>query len=401
MTWTAAPASISMAAMVAFGQCANSRDNGFHLLRISAACLVILSHCFAISAVHGSEPGLWATRTLTLGSLGVFIFFTISGFLIAKSYQETPSLGGYARKRIARILPGLAAAVFFAALVVGPLTTRLSLADYLTRGKTWGYLWHNLTLYQVHHSLPGVFETRPFPNVVNGSLWSLTVEVYMYLLLPLLAAAAWRLGRLRGAALPLLAVAMFFVQWRWLPEDQTQVLCYLPVQASFLCAFHFLLGAMFFVYRAAIPRSRTLAVAALLVWAASWRTPACSLVELLTVPYVVLFLGFARVGPLAYAARFGNPSYGLYVYAFPIQQCIVGLWPRIAPLPLFLLATPATAVLAYASWHLLEKRVLQRARAKAAACHDRDRRAVVPSPHVAGPAQPWHGIHPQQRESLR
>ena len=372
MTWTAAPASISMAAMVAFGQCANSRDNGFHLLRISAACLVILSHCFAISAVHGSEPGLWATRTLTLGSLGVFIFFTISGFLIAKSYQETPSLGGYARKRIARILPGLAAAVFFAALVVGPLTTRLSLADYLTRGKTWGYLWHNLTLYQVHHSLPGVFERalsqrrQRLALVVDGR--SLHVSS---------PAAAGRggvaVGRLRGAALPLLAVAMFFVQWRWLPEDQTQVLCYLPVQASFLCAFHFLLGAMFFVYRAAIPRSRTLAVAALLVWAASWRTPACSLVELLTVPYVVLFLGFARVGPLAYAARFGDPSYGLYVYAFPIQQCIVGLWPRIAPLPLFLLATPATAVLAYASWHLLEKR-------RAAAGPGQGRRVPRPRP---------------------
>jgi peptidoglycan/LPS O-acetylase OafA/YrhL len=52
--------------------------------------------------------------------------------------------------------------------------------------------------------------------------------------------------------------------------------------------------------------------------------------------------------------RIGDYSYGVYVYAFPIQQTLVERIPLIEPLPLFALALPATLAVAALSWHFVE-----------------------------------------------
>jgi peptidoglycan/LPS O-acetylase OafA/YrhL len=59
------------------------------------------------------------------------------------------------------------------------------------------------------------------------------------------------------------------------------------------------------------------------------------------------------------AARFGDLSYGLYIYGWPVEQTVLYLRPDASWLELFLLAYPATAAVAFLSWHLVEKRALR------------------------------------------
>src|SRR5262249_32436898 len=76
--------------------------------------------------------------------------------------------------------------------------------------------------------------------------------------------------------------------------------------------------------------------------------------------YLVIYLAFASWLPPLPAARFGYLSYGLYIYCWPVEQTIVPLHGgEMAAGTLFAFALPVTAVLAFLSWHVIEKRALR------------------------------------------
>jgi peptidoglycan/LPS O-acetylase OafA/YrhL len=51
--------------------------NSFHLLRLVAATLVIVSHGYVLTG-HGGDP-MWRWFGTTAGFIGVAMFFTMSG----------------------------------------------------------------------------------------------------------------------------------------------------------------------------------------------------------------------------------------------------------------------------------------------------------------------------------
>lgn len=155
------------------------RNHSVILLRLVAAFLVLSGH---MSYICGGQPAvLWGEP---VQGMGVKIFFLLGGVLITRSWQSDPHPLRYAIKRFFRIWPPLAAYVLAAALVIGPVFSSLPVGEYFSSPLLVGYL-NNLRLYIVY-ALPGLFESNPYPNAVNGSLWTLPVEVAMYLLVPLL-----------------------------------------------------------------------------------------------------------------------------------------------------------------------------------------------------------------------
>ncbi len=161
--------------MTLMNQKKNQRDNNFDFLRFLAASVVIVSHNFVIFRLK--EPGLYNYNTL--GGIGVSIFFVMSGFLITKSWKENPHFITFLKKRSLRIFPALFFIILFCSFVLGPIVTTLDLIEYFKNGQTWSYL-KNLFLYPFQFNLPGVFQNNPFPNVVNGPLWTLPIEFLMY-----------------------------------------------------------------------------------------------------------------------------------------------------------------------------------------------------------------------------
>jgi peptidoglycan/LPS O-acetylase OafA/YrhL len=94
----------------------------------------------------------------------------------------------------------------------------------------------------------------------------------------------------------------------------------------------------------------------------------------------VVFVGTRQWNAAERVHRFGDPSYGIYLYAFPVQQLLVlagirGAWS------LFLAATPITIVLGYASWNMIERPAMRRMRVG----RTRSRRVTAPGSTGAVP----------------
>ncbi len=167
---------------------AEGRKDNFLLIRLVAATLVIYGHGFALAAL-GSGQRDFFTQYLGYrysGDVAVAVFFLISGFLVAGSLERSKSIVRFALARAMRLFPGLWVCVLVCALVMGPLITVQSQADYWSSPQTWTYVWSNASLAEIQWLLPGVFEGNRYSPAVNGSLWTLPIEGSMYLYMGLL-----------------------------------------------------------------------------------------------------------------------------------------------------------------------------------------------------------------------
>ncbi len=334
----------------------DNRDNNFDVLRLVAATLVLFSHCYPLT---GNNEPFGEFTGVSLGEIGVVMFFAMSGFLIAKSWNDEPHPGRYAFKRALRLLPALAVVVVITTLVIGPLFTTLSLADYLTDPATWFYLVRASLLVTIAGHLPGVYTDNVYPDAVNGSLWTLPVEAGCYVMVAVLGVLGLtrRSGLLlAGAAVLALATTPLSPLSKAIGDTAAggDVVIVLELIATFL------LGALFYSLRHRL-RLSWLALGALtLLWILTWETGWVFLTTVLAFGYGVLVLAFRTPAGLRRLTAPGDVSYGVYVYAFPVQQSIAALWgPGLTPGVMFVIALPITYLLALLSWRIVERPALR------------------------------------------
>jgi peptidoglycan/LPS O-acetylase OafA/YrhL len=141
---------------------------------------------------------------MTIGSLGVNIFFIMSGFLVSKSWDEHPRASAFIAKRLLRIMPGLAGVTVFCAFILGPLFTAIPLGAYFGDSHTYSYL-QGVFLFSLQYVLPSVFWNNA-SDIVNGSIWTLPLEFLAYL--GILAAAAAGLFKRRTGFVLLAALIL-------------------------------------------------------------------------------------------------------------------------------------------------------------------------------------------------
>jgi peptidoglycan/LPS O-acetylase OafA/YrhL len=335
----------------------DDRLNNIDFLRFSAAALVIFQHSFDLSGT-GQDPFVGLTGWRTSGALAVYTFFTLSGLLITRSWLNEAGFLRYVWKRALRIVPGLAVAVAFSALVMGPLVSTLPPAEYFRHSAPYRYL-ANMILLPLSYTLPGVFTQLPFPNWVNGSLWTLPAEGLMYAFVALAGLA----GLLRYRALaPVLLLGVWAAEWHLgkFPAITTRLPNYFAAPSCLICYHYFLMGAIFYLYRDRIELKASYALFFLLVAVTAFHTPHVELVMRLALPYLVLWVAYVRIPGLAQFGKLGDMSYGMYIYAFPIQQMVVHFangqihWSALLCFS-FLLIIPV----AYLSWHFVEAPALR------------------------------------------
>src|SRR5580700_4995669 len=83
-----------------------TRNNGLDLLRLFAACLVILGHSYAIVG-RGMDPMLRWNGVEFSGGFALHIFFFLSGLLVTYSYLSKPDIVHWLGSRVLRIFPAL------------------------------------------------------------------------------------------------------------------------------------------------------------------------------------------------------------------------------------------------------------------------------------------------------
>lgn len=323
------------------------RVNNFDALRLLLATGVMFYHLHELtrqSALHGLAK-------LTNSTALVQSFFVISGFLIFMSYEKSRSLRDYLEKRVRRIYPAYVVVILLCA-TAGLFLTRLPLADYLSR-TTLKYLGTNLAfLVFLQPTLPGVFESNVI-HAVNGSLWTLKIEAFFYVCVPPLC---WIMRRFhRGYVLALLYLASIVYAETLQRHGHHELARQFPGQLCFFVA-----GAALYYYFEKFSKHAALWFVLALgilridrVWPVDWLIPAC-------IGVVTVFLACC-LPPVRWPGRMGDLSYGVYIYHFPIIQTLehygVFRWNPFAGLAL---TVALTFGLAFASWHLVEKRFLRR-----------------------------------------
>jgi len=322
-----------------------NRRNNFTLLRILFAWMVLFGHSFPVTG-HGELNPLrgFFERSTWIGEVAVSGFFVISGFLVTASFQRR-GIRDYTVSRVLRIYPALAVCVLLTVFLLGPLLTSLDAAAYFAQPGTWDHLWNITALFPMDFRLPGVFESAPRRGV-NGSLWTLTVEVSCYILL----GVAGVLGLLKGrasATLACLAVFAFaFTQFSSVPLVGRS-----PGWAT--PALHFLVGVAIYVHRASIPIDGRLALGAVMLYVVALGEPWFDWVAPAALAYAIFYVAYGTPW-LDVDGRLGDPSYGIYIYAWPVQQLLVQLFPEEGPYFNTAVATVIVFLLAMLSWRLVE-----------------------------------------------
>lgn len=347
--------------------------NRFDFFRLALASLVIWSHSFVLSTGQvSSEPLLrWTRGQIDWGGLAVDFFFVISGFLITYSWMRSASARDYLVKRVSRIYPGFILASLVQALLILPMVTPVFRGFTL---RQWLMLPANILdlvgFGYPYGNVPPVFVHNPLPNVMNGSLWTIRYEFVCYLLIPVLASLGflrrrWPLAAVWAGIVVMTGLGVVIPTHKLVTATLGAPLHW-PRFLSF-----FLAGMVFCVYREQISwrRSYALVCVAALVIAArlppvlTYLLPVCG-------GYALLCFALPPARVFTEFGRFGDFSYGTYLYAFPIQQCIVmAAGGRIGPVRLFLIACPLSIAAGIASWFVVERWFLRRKRRHGSAGH--------------------------------
>lgn len=328
------------------------RGNNFDALRLAAASSVMVSHSFLLSSGrHEREfiPSL--AGGVGVGEVAVFVFFSISGFLIAKSWMAEPVVSRFAVKRAARILPGLAFVVAALVFIIGPIATSLPAGEYFSSPDTWRFLL-NIFFMSQHGELAGVFADNPFPHRVDNSLWTLGFEAACYAgiaLLGVMRALNWRV-LLAAALLLQLIGGVASLRYYGAAGD--------ALFKMTMLAPHFIVGAAFATLAGAIPlNARLAALSAIALVLAAVFGPFIFIFSFCGT-YLVLYVAFADLGPLARIGKFGDFSYGVYLWGWPAQQIAQSAFRPDDWLGNLCLGAPLALLFAVASWRLVEKPAL-------------------------------------------
>ena len=287
------------------------------------------------------------------------MFFAISGFLIAQSLARR-SLSSFLFARALRIFPGLAVCVFVTA-VVASAALEFTMVEYFASTQTLKFVLGNATLLSTEYSLPGVFSDHRI-TLTNGSLWTLRYEIACYILLAGLFVATRPRAALRNVVVSLVLIIGFLLPVLPLLTHRPVPVQMLNIAELFM---PFLFGSWVFWSGTRIKGYQVLAgfCACVLLSPTPSFEPAVSF----TVALLTLWIALKPFQRTILPRNGPDYSYGIYIYAYPIQQVLSQSLPAMHPFVKGMVALLIVLIPAILSWHFVERPSLsfkQRGRSK-------------------------------------
>jgi len=326
----------------------STRPNSLNVLRLCLAASVIFSHAWHIGG-FGPEPQFFG---IGLGAWAVLAFFGISGYLITTSRLANTSTLRYFRARILRIVPGLWVSVVLVAFAIAPVSAFLSDRNY-SLGDAVRFAVHNgllLAAPPVSGPIGGSLAGLPDAQLWNAPLWTLFWEAFCYVIVGLLG--AFLRPRLFTSAVLILLVLGTAGLWM---ASQSQEVSYWVVNCPLAPLTAFFAGSTISCFRDRIPFSaRNLILAAILAGSILATGQGYYLVF---VPFVSIILMLSLLMPLKRMGGHHDVSYGMYIYGWPVQQCLAmsGLESVAGPVMFGIASLLATFPIAWLSWLLVER----------------------------------------------
>jgi len=326
------------------------RKNNFTAIRIFFAWLVLYGHSYAIEKSHGIVDPLNALfkGSTWIGAIAVNGFFVISGYLVAGSFAKR-GFFNFIISRSLRIYPALIFCILFSIFFIGPIFTELEIDKYFNSKITWHYFRNMLAALEMKWYLPGVFEKNSFPSI-NGSLWSLTVEVRCYVILACLGLASVFKNRftLNFSIVSIFTLGIFFYDQFPLIGSNNRYL---------RPSMYFLIGVLFYSNRKNIVIDTKILIFCTILMFISFGKKWFDYSFPLAFSYSIFYIAY-NTRYLEIDKYIGDLSYGIYIFSWPIQQSVAQLFPIIGPIGNTIISTFLVMIMAYLSWHYIEKPTL-------------------------------------------
>lgn len=336
-----------------------SHQNNLDFLRLFFALSVLVTHSYALTGIAEDDLlSQFSHDQARFSHTGVQGFLIISGFLISKSLVRSTTLLDYYFKRALRVFPGLIVTLCLTVVLCAFLSSK-SILSYFAHYSTRDYIIYN-SLLKIQYGLDGVFVNNPYPKAVNGSLWTIPYEVFFYVLLSLCYFIRQRVKILRILFIGcfLVAVGLFVVA---APELSKYSLPFWGLQGHHIVelAAFFLAGAIWAVFPmpSAAYRKKMILVG-LPILVTSLFFGGYVLVQFFALPLLVIAFGTLNNSELSFARKFGDFSYGIYLWGFVVQQTLMHFF-HFNQMQLMLSSIPITYVCGALSWHLVEKHALR------------------------------------------
>lgn len=336
-----------------------NNKNCFDFLRFFFAANILLAHLCELS----QNKSLEFLYQISNSSIAVKGFFVISGFLVAKSFANTSSLKEYFIKRAKRILPAYIVVLIVSVLVFSFFSS-LSFSEYFTDISVYKYLgWNSVFLNFMYPCLPGLFEDN-LMCVVNGALWTLKVEEGFYIVLPLIFYAIKKSKKpfIILGSLYVLSIFYWFVMDSYLGK---------PLLAKQLPGYlaYFVTGIFLFLNFEFVQQKKKkfLLVAFLLLILSSFLDFQIDFIYPAAFGSIVIIAAYS-LPFLNNFGKYGDFTYGLYIYHFPIIQIFRQneLFEKHNPILMAVSVILITLLFAVLSWFFIEKRFLDRFKNKGA-----------------------------------
>lgn len=329
-------------------------SNCFDFLRYFFALFLIVVHFCTLAKID--------TFFMSWGNIRVKAFFIISGFLVFYSFVNTPDISLYVEKRVRRIVPPYILVVFLC-FILGSLITSLSVKDYFSSIKTYKYLLANLSFLNfIEPTLPGVFDSPNMYNAaVNGSLWTMKVEVMFYVSVPIVYYFLRKYKKLY--------IMLFIFIFAFLYEYVFNILYektgdnfYLIMQKQIGSQFkYFYSGTLILLYfDKFIKYIKYLFPVSLFVFL--FKGYSVILYALEPLSFAILIIGCAyNLSFLNFFRKYDNVSYGMYLFHYPIIQCFVFYgYTEMYPVMSFIAVFCITIFVSIISWKFIEKPIIKK-----------------------------------------
>lgn len=300
--------------------------NSVTFIRYLLATLIVVSHSFYVGNFYGGKDPFrfkaFINSYENLGGIAVASFFILSGYLITGSYIRINSIFRFLWHRFLRIFPGFWLCLFISVFMLGSfvyLSTYKKLTDYSSYpiDSPYGYIINNFTLIINQTNIANLFGNNPVPFRFNDSLWTLSYEFICYLSIAFLGVIGI-LKKSRKIVLGLfvalwLTFNMFFTK-------ESMVSSNYILFRTFELFTYFYMGSVFYLFRDKIIINKTILLFLLLISTIFIYYQLFFLIAPFLIGYILFIM--IIIIPFNNFGRFGDFSYGLYLYAFPVEQML-------------------------------------------------------------------------------
>jgi peptidoglycan/LPS O-acetylase OafA/YrhL len=326
--------------------------NNFDSVRVGLALIVVFSHLAALTQLND----LKIFEKIFDSNFAVKGFFAISGFLVAKSFLSSSGLKDYAEKRLRRIYPAYFGAIMLC-LAIGSYSSALSLTEYLTSATTFKYVLSNLIFLNfIQPTLPSTFLSNPFQEL-NGSLWTIKVEIMLYFCIPPIIYLFKQFGSIRVFTLIFFfsSLWVYFFEYMFKGSIGSEISRQFPGQLAY-----FAFGTLLSINEKVLSNIKIISITSLLILFLNDNPHLKILIDPIAYSSVLIYISTSDL-KIINLGKYGDISYGIYLFHFPIIQFLIfigifdfNIWAGTA-LTFFI-----TILVSLISWHLIEKRFLKR-----------------------------------------